>query len=147
LKGETDSCAGDVRFTFQSSGDATGLTIGDPLTRTRISREVSMVSHVHLRLHDGFTTVTRVVARLHALGAGVDEMHTRADAMCVHVSTDADARRVGAVLDRLPDTEVVTDVPSPTGCLSSAKVPPPMRTRYVVWSEPSSRGSCAPSPR
>jgi len=65
-----------------------------------------MDNHLQVGLHDGFVTVSRLVARLHALGVGVDELHVSNDRMCIHLSTARDAHRVRTALARCADASV-----------------------------------------
>lgn len=91
-----------------------------------------MTTRVQVRLHDGFATVTRLVARLHAVGVAINEMHACDNKMCVHLATAADERRVRTVLERCADAAVV-DYPGPCYPLSGSESD--VRTTYVVWQE------------
>jgi hypothetical protein len=90
-----------------------------------------MVTHLEFSLHGGFATTTRLVARLHALGVDVDELHATAERMCVHLAHDRDARHVRAVLNRNADASL-----QPIASGHEARCGRPPRTTYVVWSEP-----------
>jgi hypothetical protein len=96
-----------------------------------------MDTHLEFRLHGGFATTTRLVARLHALGVEVAELHASAGHMCVHLTDDRDARRVRTVLNRNADATVQpieSDREAPCGRLAQTGDVP--ATTYVVWSEP-----------
>lgn len=96
-----------------------------------------MSSHINARLHDGFVTASRLVARLHALGVDVDELHVSSDRMCIHLSRHDDAPRVHRALARCADASVDEAVPATDArCQLGASRAVPDRTTYVVWSEP-----------
>ena len=93
-----------------------------------------MTSRVQVRLHDGFATTCRVVAKLHGLGVAIDELHTSEETLCLHLHSPADEQRVTTVLSRCADAEVVEGQDT----VSCGRVPAstaPARTHYVVWQE------------
>jgi hypothetical protein len=95
-----------------------------------------MATHLQVRLHDGFVTASRLVARLHALGVAVDELHTSAGLMCVHLASPADERRVRTVLDRSPDAVVNGEVGTQGApCRARSQRSATCHTTYVVWHE------------
>jgi len=95
-----------------------------------------MATHLQVRLHDGFVTVARLVARLHALGARIDELHTSHDLMCVHLASAGDERRVRTVLDRCPDAVVNEEIGTEgSPCRTNSPSTAPGHTTYVVWHE------------
>jgi hypothetical protein len=95
-----------------------------------------MATHLQVRLHDGFRTVARLVARLHALGVAIDELHTSRDLMCVHLASPADERRVRTVLDRSPDAVVNGEVGiEGAPCRPNSRRTAIGHTTYVVWHE------------
>lgn len=85
-----------------------------------------MDTHLEFRLHGGFATTTRLVARLHALGVEVAELHVNAEHLCIDLADERDARRVRTALNRIADATL-----SP---IARGHEAPP--TTYVVWSEP-----------
>lgn len=96
-----------------------------------------MSTHLQVRLHDGFVTAARLVARLHALGATVDEVHTSRDLMCVHLASPVDERRVRTVLDRSPDAVVKREVGTQGApCRPASPRSATGRTTYVVCTKP-----------
>lgn len=96
-----------------------------------------MSSHVHARLYDGFVTVSRLVAHLHALSVDVDQLHVSGEWMCVRLANARDARRVRTVLARCPDAVVdAVDDRGDVACPHTGEISQPSRTTYVVWSEP-----------
>jgi hypothetical protein len=92
-----------------------------------------MTCHVQLQLHDRRNAMPRVLARLHGVGAELDQLHVLDDRACLHLTDARLVRRTQTVLERLADVSV-----APGQCLGARQRPqiPLARTTYVVWHEP-----------
>lgn len=107
-----------------------------------------MSAHLQVQLHDGFVAATRLVARLHALGVAVEELHLSRDQVCVHLRNEGDLRRVRSALDRASDSAVLPEVGEQArscghGSASRGSVP----TTYHVWSTSRNGSSAVTRPR
>jgi hypothetical protein len=77
-----------------------------------------MSNHLRLEVLGGVDSVMRIAARLHSLGANVEEMHLSGSELCLHLGPGASRHRVMTVLERLADVRVQSAPLTTTGIIT-----------------------------